>query len=231
MTRRPFTFRPLRLELSALVLTLPSTVAAQQCLGLTPTTRTRALLSQEASRGDKGTVDRTRLMVALSRAMALTASTVRTSYLDTQGEPWEARGLDVMMSVEGPTQAEPRYRLCPTIALSGLRSNVANWVNPQEWKLVRFAPGIAAGRPYAVHPDFTIVPYAQGTFVLESFETLQPTRSRATRSYAVAEFGVGVTLYKAFVLRLSLPVPLGRGESYPGPYALRIITAGVALLR
>jgi hypothetical protein len=208
-----------RLLLVGALLALASPATAQQCLGLTATAQTRASLIQEASRSASATVDRSRAMLAISRAMALTASSERHGYLDTQGMPWEAKGL-----------ATP-LRLCPMVEVSGLQSNVANWGVPQEWKMTRFAPGLAAGWAHVAGPDITLVPFAAGSLVIESFETLQPGTTRETRSYAVVELGMGVILYKTLALRLAVPVPLGRRESYPGPFTMRTFSAGVTLNR
>lgn len=225
------------LLLGVLLLATAVPVTAQQCLGLTATARTRAGITQEASRSGSATSDRTRVMVALSRALALTASAVRSTYLDTEGMPWEARGPALQVSIEGPTDSEGStdrarpYRLCPTIEFSGLRSNVANWGTPQEWKLSRFAPGIAAGWARALGPDLTLIPFASGTLVIESFEMLQPTTVRETRTFAVVEAGLGIVLYKVLMLRGSIPVPVGRREGYPGPYTTRTLSAGVVWSR
>jgi hypothetical protein len=214
---------------AVLVLTTPA--AAQQCLGLTPTALTRASLIQEASRSGSATVDRSRAMLAISRAMALTASTARHTYLDTQGMPWEAEGFALQLTVEGPTARTSPLRLCPMVEVSGLRSNVANWGTPQEWKMTRFAPGFAAGWARDVGPDITLIPFAAGSLVIEGFETLQPLSARETRSYAVLELGTGIILYKVLALRFAVPVPVGRGDGYPGPYTMRTYSAGVTLNR
>ncbi len=206
-------------------------VAAQQCLGLSATARTRAAFTQEASRSGSATVDRSRLMVAISRAMSLTASAVRTTYLDTQGMPWEAAGPSLQLNIEGPTDASAPYRLCPMVEVSGLRSNVANWGTPQEWKMTRFAPGVAAGWIHALGSDVTLIPFASGSLVIESLATLQPSTARETRSYALLEVGMGVVLYKVLVLRLGVPVPVGRRDGYPGPYTMRTYSASVAWSR
>jgi hypothetical protein len=204
----------------------PSPAAAQQCLGLAPTTSTRAAFTQEASRSGSGTVDRSRVMLAISRAMALTASAVRTTYLDTQGMPWEARGPALQLTVEGPAGAAP-YRLCPMVEVSGLRSNVANWGTPQEWTMTQFAPGIAAGWAREIGADLTLVPFAAGSLVIESLATLQPTTARDTRTYAIVEVGTGIVLYKVLALRLAVPVPVGRRDGYPGPYTMRTVSASI----
>lgn len=210
------------------LLCIADSASAQQCLGLAPTARTRAAFTQEASRGGGSTVDRSRVMLALSRAMAVTASAVRTTYTDSQGLPWEANGPALQLTVEGPSGAATPYRLCPLVEVSGLRSNVANWGTPQEWKLTRFAPGVAAGWSRAIGPDFTLIPFAAGSLVIESLETLQPTTTRDTRSYAVLEVGTGIVLYKVLTLRFAVPVPVGRREGYPGPYTMRTFSASVA---
>jgi hypothetical protein len=220
-----------RLLLVGALLALASPATAQQCLGLTATAQTRASLIQEASRSASATVDRSRAMLAISRAMALTASSERHGYLDTQGMPWEAKGLALQLTVEGPTRGTTPLRLCPMVEVSGLQSNVANWGVPQEWKMTRFAPGLAAGWAHVAGPDITLVPFAAGSLVIESFETLQPGTTRETRSYAVVELGMGVILYKTLALRLAVPVPLGRRESYPGPFTMRTFSAGVTLNR
>jgi hypothetical protein len=218
------------LVLGALV-TLAAPAAAQQCLGLTPTARTRVSLIQEASRSASATVDRSRAMLAISRAMALTASAARHTYLDTQGMPWEAEGYALQLTVEGPTTPTTPLRLCPMVEVSGLRSNVANWGTPQEWKMTRFAPGVAAGWAQAAGPDITLVPFVAGSLVIEGFETLQPSTARETRSYAVLEVGTGIILYNVLTLRFGVPVPVGRRDGYPGPYTMRTFSAGVTLNR
>lgn len=208
-----------------------SPVAAQQCLGFAPTTQVRTAITADAARSNKANQQRTRVMVALSRAMALTGSSVRTSYFDSQGMPWEATGAALQLSVEGPTAERARYRLCPTVEVGGLRSNVANWGTAQEWKMTRFAPGIAAGWAHVATPDLTVTPFAAGSLVIESFETLQPATTRDTRTYAVAEIGVGLVLYRVITLRFSVPVPVGRDEGYPGPYTMRTRAASIAWSR
>ena len=170
-------------------------------------------------------------MLAISRAMALTASTARHTYLDTQGMPWEADGLALQLTVEGPTAETASLRLCPMVEVSGIRSNVANWGTPQEWKMTRFAPGVAAGWARDVGPDLTLIPFVAGSLVIEGLETLQPLSARETRSYAVLELGAGIILYKALALRFAVPVPVGRGDGYPGPYTMRSYSAGVTLNR
>lgn len=208
-----------------------SPAAAQQCLGLTPTAQTRAALMQQASRSQSATVDRSQAMIAISRAMALTASSARHTYLDTQGMPWEATGLGLQLTVEGPTDASTPLRLCPMVEVSGLRSNVANWGTPQQWKMTRFAPGLAAGWAHTAGPDITMIPFAAASVVIENMETLQPITARDTRTYAIVEVGMGLVLYKVIALRLGVPIPVGRGDGYPGPYTMRTYSAGVTLQR
>jgi len=220
-----------RLLLIGALLLLPSPAAAQQCLGLAPTALTRASFTQEASRSGSATVDRSRVMIALSRAMALTASAVRTTYLDTQGSPWEAKGPALQLTVEGPSGESTPYRLCPMVEVSGLQSNVANWGTPQEWKLTRFAPGIAAGWARDVGADLTLIPFAAGSLVIESLQFVQPSTTRDTRTYAVVEVGAGLVLYKVLALRFAVPVPVGRRDGYPGPYTMRTFSASVAWTR
>jgi hypothetical protein len=217
--------------LLAALLAIASPAAAQQCLGLTPTAQARVSLVQEASRSRSATVDRSRVMLAVSRAMALTASSARQSYLDTQGMPWEAKGVALQLTVEGPTGGTTPLRLCPMVEVSGLRSNVADWGIPQEWKMSRFAPGVAAGWAHAAGPDITLIPFAAGSLVIEGFETLQPGTTRETRSYAVLEVGTGIVLYNTLTLRFAVPVPVGRRDGYPGPYTMRTFSAGVTLNR
>jgi hypothetical protein len=223
---------PLRLlSLAAGIVLWAPPVAAQQCLGFAPTAQVRTAITADAARSNHANQQRTRVMVALSRAMALTGSAVRSAYFDGHGMPWEARGAALQLSVEGPTAETVRYRLCPTVEVGGLRSNVADWGTPQEWKLTRFAPGIAAGWAHAATPDLTVTPFAAGSLVIESFETLQPSTTRDTRTYAVAEVGVGLVLYRVITLRLSVPVPVGRDEGYPGPYTMRTLAASIAWSR
>jgi hypothetical protein len=205
--------------------------AAQQCLGLAPTARTRAAFTQEASRNNRATVDRSRLTLSLSRAMALTASSVRTTYLDTQGMPWEASGPALQFTIEGPSQDSVAQRLCPTLEVSGLRSNVANWGTPQQWQMTRFAPGVAVGWERTLGPDFALIPFASGAVVIENFETLQPAPARETRSYIVLEIGTSIVLYKVLALRFALPMPLGRAAGYPAPYRMRTASASVVWSR
>lgn len=217
--------------LIAALLLVASPVAAQQCLGFAPTAQVRAAVTAETFRSQRATVNRNRGMVALSRAMALTASQVQADYFDALGTPWEADGVALQLSVEGPTAPEARYRLCPTVELSGLRSNVANWGTPQEWKMTRFAPGFAAGWAHTVTPDVTLIPFTAASLVIESLETVQPNTARETRTYAVAEVGAGLVLYRVITLRLSVSVPAGRDEGYPGPYTMRTRSASIAWSR
>ena len=224
--------RPLhRLLLVGALLAIAAPAMAQQCLGLTPTAQARASLIQEASRSGSATVDRSRVMLAISRAMALTGSSARHTYLDTQGMPWEAKGVALQLTVEGPTRGTSPLRLCPIVEVSGLRSNVANWGVPQEWNMTRFAPGAAAGWAHTAGPDITLIPFAAGSLVIEGFETLKPATARETRSYAVVEVGTGIILYKVLTLRLAVPIPVGRRDGYPGPYTMRTFAAGVTLNR
>lgn len=223
--------RPRLLPLAAGIMLVASPAAAQQCLGFAPTTHVRAAITADAARNATAEQHRTRVMVALSRAMALTGSAVRASYFDSQGMPWEATGNSLQLSVEGPTGESARYRLCPTVEVGSLRSNVANWGTPQEWKMTRFAPGIAAGWAHVATPDLTVTPFVAGSLVIESLDTLQPSTARETRSYAVAEVGVGLVLYRVITLRLSVPVPMGRDEGYPGPYTMRMLAASIAWSR
>lgn len=89
------------------------------------------------------------------------------------------------------------------------------------------ASGVAIGFERAVSRDFALRPFAAGSLVVERFETLQPVGARTTRTYAIVELGLGVSLYQAFALRLGIPVPVGRGDGYRAPYTMRTWTASI----
>lgn len=216
-----------------LVLLPPQAIKAQGCLGLPSIPELRGAFTQTRTTDAGNRATTSAVSFALSRALVVGARYARESYAVPPGLPPNASGPGASLALEWLAARSRAVSLCPTIALSALKSATVQ-LSPSEtlqWSSTRFAPGFAVGVRRPLTDDIEWIPFASTAVVLETFSGDDTAGPPASRAYAVAEAGVSLLLWRAVALRWSTAQAFGSGGGYPVPIVRNTLAASVAWTR